>query len=64
MEVAKEVIRQVGIEGCGGASGGVDALVCAAEHNHPDVLVVLTDVGVVDTGSALVYAAGCGITHQ
>lgn len=62
--VVKEMIRQVGIEGCGGASGGVDALTNAANEKHVDILAILTDAGVVDTGEALVQAAGFGIEES
>eukprot|EP00752_Nemacystus_decipiens_P016565 g14805.t1 len=60
LEVVRALVQEVGIEGCGGASGGVDALGLAAEKDHLDVMVVLTDAGVVDTGDALVQAAGWG----
>lgn len=60
MNVARELIQQVGIKGCAGASGGVDALKKAAENGHVDILAILMDVGVVDTGLALVAAAGWG----
>ena len=55
--VAVELIRQLGIKGCGGASGGVEALGQAAQNNHAHVLAVLTEAGVVDTGRALTGAA-------
>ncbi|CAM9718729.1 unnamed protein product, partial [Ectocarpus sp. 12 AP-2014] len=46
---------------CGGSSGGVDALQLAANHKHMDIMVILTNAGVVDTGLALAAAAGCGV---
>lgn len=60
-EVAYELIRQHGIDGCGGPSRGVDAL-CLAVQFQPDhdVLTKLMDAGVVDTGEALLRAADCG----
>lgn len=58
--VVCELIRQVGIKGCCGASGGVDALRAAAETGHVDIIVMLAEAGVVDTGLALVAAARWG----
>lgn len=58
--VVCELIQQLGIEGCGGASGGVDALHRASLYQRVDVMTVLMDAGVVDTGIALVAAAGSG----
>ncbi|CAM9769967.1 unnamed protein product [Pylaiella littoralis] len=58
--VVRELIRQVGIEGCGGPSAGQTALRMAAVYKHMDIMVILMDAGVVDAGSALVYAAQCG----
>ncbi len=55
-EVVRELVQQVGIEGCGGASGGVQALHLAAMNRHLDILVMLTDAGVVDTGEVLIVA--------
>ncbi len=60
LEVVRELIRQVGIEGCGGPSGGVDALRLAGQAQHVDIMAALTDAGVVDTGFALLMAAGLG----
>ena len=60
LEVIKELIGHAGIEGCGGASGGVSALGIAALKNRVDMMAVLTDAGVVDTGEALVQAARVG----
>ena len=59
-EVVRCMIQEVGIEGCGGASGGVLALSCAAENQHVDTMAVLTDAGIVDTGRSLIHATGCG----
>ena len=59
-EVVRELVQQVGIEGCGGASGGVQALRIAAISQDLDIVAVLTDAGVVDTGEVLVAAAGYG----
>lgn len=55
--VVVELIQQLGIKGCGGASGGVEALGQAAQNDRVDVLAILTEAGVVDTGRALTGAA-------
>lgn len=58
-DAVRELTRQVGIQGCGGPSGGVKALTLAAwQHVHG--LVALTDAGVVDTGRVLTNAAEHG----
>lgn len=59
-EVVLELIRQLGIEGCAGPSGGTTALELAARGGCVDTTAVLTQAGVVDTGFALAAAAGCG----
>jgi len=59
-DVVRELIQQVGIKGCGGASGGLDALTFAARGNHMHIVEMLTDSGVVDTGEALANAARYG----
>lgn len=59
-EMVSELLQQRGIEGCGGGSGGVDALHAAAQHNHVDIVAMLIDAGVVDTGTALIGAAERG----
>lgn len=43
---------------CGGATGGVLALNEAAISQHIDIMAILTDAGVVDTGLCLANAAG------
>ena len=58
--VVRELVQQFGIEGCGGASRGVDALAVAAMNQHMDTMAVLTDAGVVDSGLALINAIGHG----
>lgn len=55
-----DMLERVGIRGCGGPTGGVDALHYAAQSQHLDVMVLLTAVGVVDTGIGLLAAAGNG----
>lgn len=59
-DAVRELIRHVDIEGCGGPSRGVDALTPAARDKHLDIVVMLTDAGVVDTGGALIAAADYG----
>lgn len=59
--VVRELLQKVGIEGCGGASGGYDALWSAAQGQHVDVMRLLTDAGVADTGKVLNIAAGAGL---
>ena len=56
-EVVRELVHQVRIEGCGGASRGRDALCIASQHQHLDILIMLTDAGVADNGRALFKAA-------
>lgn len=58
--VVRELLRQVGIEGCGGASAGVDALELAVQGEQMDVMVMLVEAGVVDTGEALETVAKLG----
>lgn len=59
-EVVRGMMQEVGIEGCGGASGGVNALLRAVSNQHVDIMAVLHDAGVVDNGGSLVVAAGYG----
>ena len=58
-EVVGELLQKYGIKGCGGASGVV-ALSRAAASYHVDITRMLTSVGVVDTGIALLIAIACG----
>lgn len=55
--VVRELIQQVGIEGCGGASGGAEALEMAA---NVEITGMLTAAGVIDTGEALINPARLG----
>ncbi len=61
LDIVQELIQEHGIEGCGGASGGVAALARAAQYEHVDIMELLTNAGVVDTGGALLAAACCGM---
>ena len=56
-EAARELVQQLGISMCGGPTGGMQALELAAETSRADIMGVLMDAGVVDTGMALVVAA-------
>ena len=40
-EIVRELVEQVGIEGCGGASGGADALGLASIGQHVDIMAIL-----------------------
>ncbi len=53
LSVICELIQQVGIRGCGGATRGVQALGLANVAPHLDIMVALTDAGVVDNGNVL-----------
>lgn len=59
-DVVHELIRQVGIGGCGGRTGGHNALYVAAENGHIGTMAILVDAGVVDTHLALICAAENG----
>lgn len=59
-KVVCELIKQRGIAGCAGPSGGVDALCEAAVTQQVEVMALLMDAGVMDTGAALVNAARWG----
>lgn len=58
--VVCELLEQVGIEGCGGETGGLNALKAAAMGGHLEPMTILAAAGVVDTGMVLVSAAGEG----
>ena len=60
LKVAHELIQLFGIEGCGGVTGGLNALTMAAESQQLEMMVLLTRAGVVDTGLALISAANRG----
>lgn len=59
--MVRELIKQLGIEGCAGAGGGRQALCLAVENGHVNIMAILMDGGVVDTGEALVSAARWGV---
>lgn len=58
--LVRDMLEHVGIRGCGGPTGGADALHYAAQDQHLDIMIMLTEVGVVDTGIALIAAVGFG----
>ncbi|CAN0352965.1 unnamed protein product [Pylaiella littoralis] len=60
VEVVHELIQQLGLDGCGGESGGANALLHAGFVGHMGIIAMLTDAGVVDTGVALNAAASKG----
>lgn len=60
VEVVSELVKQVGLEGCGGTSRGASALQFAAQARRVDIMVVLSGAGVVDAGGTLVVAAANG----
>ncbi len=60
LEVVRELVEQVGLRGCGGATGGADALEAAAKNENMEIMAILTDGGAFDTGSALDSAASHG----
>ena len=59
-DIVHELVERIEIKGCGGVSGGVDALRLAAQNDHVDILAILAEAGVVDSGLALIGAAEFG----
>lgn len=61
LEAVRELIRQLGLEGCWGPTKGVRALSLAANEGHLEILATLRDAGVVDRdAAALMTAVGNG----
>ncbi|CAB1103771.1 unnamed protein product [Ectocarpus sp. CCAP 1310/34] len=54
--VVRELLGQLGIDGCGGPSRGPHALYHAAKEQFVDTMAVLATAGMVDTGIALIGA--------
>ncbi|CAM9581948.1 unnamed protein product [Ectocarpus fasciculatus] len=52
-DMVRELVQELGIEGCDDSSGGRLALYLAATNQHLDVMAILTGAGVVDRGNAL-----------
>eukprot|EP00903_Cladosiphon_okamuranus_P007932 g7657.t1 len=55
--VVRELLERVGIRGCGGPTRGYNAFRMASLNQHVNIMAMLTDAGVVDTGEALLNAA-------
>lgn len=61
LDAVSELIQRFGAKGFAGKRLGASSLYWAAAGNHADVIVKLTDAGVVDdTGDALIMAAQFG----
>ena len=63
LRVVQELVILREIADSGGAEDGVQALRLAPQHQHVgimDIMVMLADTGVIDTGIALVCAAAAG----
>ena len=60
-EVVRELLQRLGVNDCGGESGGVDALREAAQAQYVDVMAAFFEAGVTDTGEALLGAAETGL---
>lgn len=59
--VVRELLREHGIRGCAGETGGIRALRGAAQEQHVGVMAMLAEAGVADAGGqALVVAAEFG----
>lgn len=58
--VVRELIQRFGIRGCGGESLGGDALNQAVYFENLEIMALLVNAGVVDTGEALRTAAKFG----
>lgn len=58
--VVRELIQRFGIAGCGGDSAGAHALDLAANYARIEVMDMLANAGVVDTGMALIRAGQQG----
>lgn len=55
-DAVQRMLSRVGLEGCGGASRGLKALELAAGADQVEVMQLLTEAGVRDTGTAFVCA--------
>lgn len=61
LDAVRELLQQVGLEGCGGPTRGESALDFAGRQERLEIMATLTDAGVADrNGLALVGATGCG----
>ncbi|CAM9607045.1 unnamed protein product, partial [Ectocarpus fasciculatus] len=59
-DVVRELLQQVGINGCCALHSGRNALSLAATYQHLGIMAMLVDAGVVDAGEALICAARTG----
>ncbi|AAK14613.1 unnamed protein product [Ectocarpus sp. 4 AP-2014] len=57
VDIVRELVERVGIEGCGGFDGGMVALRLAAQNGHLDILDILHKKGVVDSSGLALCAA-------
>ncbi|CAM9194041.1 unnamed protein product [Ectocarpus sp. 8 AP-2014] len=57
VDIVRELVKCVGIEGCGGFDGGTIALRLAAQNGHLDVMDILHEEGVVDSSGLALCAA-------
>lgn len=60
LDVVRELMQHSGIRDGGGESHGVQALHLAARRQRVDIMAMLTNAGVVDTGEALIHSASLG----
>lgn len=59
-EVVREIIHQLGFEGCGGNSSAHEALCLAVVQKDVKMMAMLMEAGAVDTGESLIIAAAKG----
>ncbi|CAM9206585.1 unnamed protein product [Ectocarpus sp. 12 AP-2014] len=57
VDIVRELVKRVGIEGCGGSDRGILALRLAAQNGHLDILDILHEEGVVDRNGLALCAA-------
>ena len=58
VDLVRELIQRLGIEGCGGPTGGENALMMTLHAERVDIMAMLAGAGVVDrVGEALLFAA-------
>ncbi|CAM9727020.1 unnamed protein product [Ectocarpus sp. 12 AP-2014] len=57
VDIVRELVKSVGIEGCGGSDGGMLALRLAAQNDHLEILDILYEEGVMDTSGLALCAA-------
>lgn len=57
VDIVRELVKRVGIEGCGGSDGGMLALRLAAQNGHLEILDNLHEEGVMDISGLALCAA-------